>query len=160
MVKNLICMIIKSLHSDIFISTEVIALFKKHIQNKKDLPESGGIITGEILDKVIKIITCSEPSSDDIQSRYNFIRSHKTAQNFINYRFKISNGTEIYLGEWHTHPEDKPTPSNTDLKSFHKTLKNNRLNSDVHFMIIVGIVETYFAIYNKGNIVDQKYITL
>lgn len=160
MVKNLICMIIKSLHSDIFISTEVIALFKKHIQNKKDLPESGGIITGEILDKVIKIITCSEPSGDDIQSRYNFIRSHKTAQNFIDYRFELSNGTEIYLGEWHTHPEDKPTPSNTDLKSFYKTLKKNRLNSDVHFMIIVGIIETYIAIYNKGNIVEEKYLTL
>lgn len=151
---------IKSLHSDISIRTEVITLFKKHIQRKKELPESGGILTGRILNKEIEITSCSVPSSDDIQSRYNFIRSHKTAQNFINYRFERSNGTEIYLGEWHTHPEDKPTPSNTDLKSFHKTLKNNRLNSDVHFMIIVGIVETYFAVYDKGDLVDQKYITL
>ncbi|WP_016991144.1 Mov34/MPN/PAD-1 family protein [Flavobacterium sp. ACAM 123] len=151
---------IKSSHSDICISSEVIDLFKKHVQNKKELPESGGILTGKVLNKVIEIINCSEPSSDDIQSRYNFIRSHKTAQNFINYRFEISNGTEIYLGEWHTHPEGKPKPSNTDLKSFYKTLKKNRLNSDVHFMIIVGIIETYIAIYDKGKMVDQKYIIL
>ena len=129
------------------ISKIVLNVFNKYIQDDEQSPESGGIVTGKIYDDLIEILNCSEPSDLDTSSRYNFNRSFKTAQNFINERFEISNGKEVYLGEWHTHPEDIPTPSKTDINSFTKTIKKNRLNSKVHFMIIIGRVSIYIGIY-------------
>ena len=134
------------------ISEVVLNVFKKYIQNDAKSPESGGIITGKLYESLIDVLDCSEPSNLDVRSRYNFNRSFKTAQNFINEKFKKSKGEEIYLGEWHTHPEDIPTPSNTDINSFIKTINKNRLNSTVHFMMIVGRVSIYIGIYS-----DKKF---
>ncbi|MDM1537664.1 Mov34/MPN/PAD-1 family protein [Myroides odoratimimus] len=137
----------------ISLSKEVVSIFKKYIQNDAKKPESGGIITGKIYENLVDILNCSEPSHLDKRSRYNYNRSHKSAQIYINEKFEESGGREIYLGEWHTHPEDIPIPSDTDIKSFNKTLTKNVLNSDVHFMIIVGRTAIYLGIY-----FDRKFI--
>jgi len=128
-------------------SKEVISIFKKYIQNDAKKPESGGIITGKIHQNLIDILNCSEPTFLDQRSKYNFNRSYKSAQKYINKKFNESKGEEIYLGEWHTHPEDIPIPSNTDIKSFNKTLNKNILNSNIHFMIIVGRTAIYVGVY-------------
>ncbi|MFW2135495.1 Mov34/MPN/PAD-1 family protein [Chryseobacterium sp. TY4] len=131
----------------ISLSKEVIFIFKKYIQNDAKKPESGGVLTGKIYENLVDILNCSEPSHLDKRSRYNYNRSHKSAQKYINEKFEESGGEEIYLGEWHTHPEDIPSPSCTDVKSFNKTLNKNKLNSDIHFMIIIGITHLYIGIY-------------
>lgn len=147
MEKNLRFMNINCSNFNLSISEVVLNVFMKYIQDDNKSPESGGIITGKIYNNLIEVLNCSEPSESDISSRYNFSRSFKTAQSFINEKFEKSNGEEIYLGEWHTHPEDIPTPSNTDVNSFIKTINKNRLNSKLHFMIIIGRVSIYIGIY-------------
>lgn len=136
----------------ISISEIVLNIFHKFIQDNEESPESGGILTGKIYEDLIIILNCSEPSYLDKRSRYNFDRSYKSAQKFINEKFERSKGEEIYLGEWHTHPEDIPTPSATDINNFKKTIKNNRLNSNIHFMVIIGRISIYIGIY-----VDTKF---
>ncbi len=131
----------------VYFSEEVITVLKKYIQYNINDPESGGIITGKIYNNFIEILSCSEPTILDKQSRYNFNRSYKAAQKYIDEKFNASNGEEIYLGEWHTHPEDIPTPSKTDIRSFNKTLSKNILNSDIHFMIIVGKKAIHVGVY-------------
>jgi len=142
-------MIFKYENIKVEISSNVIELLKSYIQDDKKKLESGGIVTGSIYDNRIRISNCSTPTKFDEQSRYNFTRSKKSGQDFINGKFKQSNGTEIYLGEWHTHPEKDPTPSCTDRISFSKTLSQNELNSDIHFMIIVGTNTVYIGVYEK-----------
>jgi|SRR5690554_294971 len=144
----------------ISLSKEVISIFKKYVQNDIKKPESGGIITGKVYENKIDVLNCSEPSHLDKRSRYNYNRSHKSAQIYINEKFEESEGKEIYLGEWHTHPEDIPKPSITDIKSFNKTLNKNKLNSDIHFMIIVGIQTIYLGIYKNGKFQCKVIITL
>lgn len=144
----------------ISLSKEVISIFKNYVQNDIKKPESGGIITGNVYENKIEVLNCSEPSRLDQRSRYNYNRSHKSAQIYINEKFEKSEGKEIYLGEWHTHPEDAPIPSTTDIKSFNKTLNKNRLNSDIHFMIIVGIKTVYIGIYKNGKFQDKVIATL
>ena len=129
---------------------EVLAIFEKYVQYDIRSLESGGIITGKLYENSIKITNCSEPSNFDNQSRYNFTRSSKSAQYFLNERFHLSGGEEIYLGEWHTHPENIPSPSQTDIKSFKRTLTRNNLYSDIHLMIIVGIEGVYIGIYYRS----------
>lgn len=131
----------------LIISKTVYSTFSKYIQYDEKSFESGGILTGKIHSDFIDILACSEPSDLDVSSRYNFNRSFKTAQDFIDRKFEQSNGEEIYLGEWHTHPEDFPKPSKLDIKSFIKTISENRLNSKTHFMIIIGRSSIYIGIY-------------
>jgi len=143
---------IRCYNFNLSISQSVLKIFNRYVQIHPKSPESGGILTGEIYDNIINLLNCSEPSDLDQRSRYNFNRSFIAAQKFINEKFKISSGKEIYLGEWHTHPEDHPSPSNTDIKNFLKTIKNNHLNSNVHFMIIIGRLSIYIEIY-----IDKKF---
>lgn len=132
------------------IDETVTSIFLKYVQLNPNSFESGGILTGKIYDESIEILNCSEPTKLDNRQKYNFNRSCKSAQVFINKRFDMSKGEEIYLGEWHTHPEDIPTPSQLDIKSFSKTISKNILNSCIHFMIIIGRVENYIGIYENG----------
>lgn len=141
------------------IDNSVFEIFKKYIQDDNKKEESGGVLIGKVYDNHIEILDCSEPTKFDKRSRYNFNRSFKSAQEFINIKFKNSEGKEIYLGEWHTHPENDPKPSNTDLKNFEKSLKNNILNSHTHFMIIVGITSIYIGIYIDKKQVDNLSIS-
>lgn len=137
-------------HIDITLSKELFKIFAEYIQDDEKKKEAGGILTGLLYDDKIEICNCSIPSQHDKRSRYNFNRSKITAQNFLIDRFTESNGKEIYLGEWHTHPEKYPNPSSCDITNFKKTIKTNKFYSNFFFMIIMGTKELYLAIYNKN----------
>ncbi|TXE07907.1 hypothetical protein ES711_10785 [Gelidibacter salicanalis] len=135
---------------NLHLNENVLQIFYNYIQKKHDAKEAGGVLTGKIYHELIKILNCSEPTCLDYRSKYNFNRSHNSAQIFINKMFHESNGEEIYLGEWHTHPEDIPTPSQLDITSFIKTVSKNKLNSNVHYMIIIGRTKSYLGVYTNG----------
>lgn len=127
---------------------------KEYTQNCTSKPEAGGVLIGYYIEPNNFVITnISTPSLLDRSSRYLFIRSKVYAQKFLNKKFKASDGKLIYLGEWHTHPEDYPTPSSIDNSSIKKQLKENTLNSEIIFMIILGIKGMYIA-----KVVNNKVI--
>jgi integrative and conjugative element protein (TIGR02256 family) len=143
------------------IESGVLSKFAEYIQNTDCKPESGGILMGYYIDEYSFIITdISTPTDDDICSRYNFIRSHKSAQRFIKKKFMSSNRKKIYLGEWHTHPENCPNPSNVDILSYKEQLSSNILNSKITFMIIVGLLKIYVGIYKNDILKNVDYISL
>lgn len=145
----------------IIINENLLGIFNKYIQDDNKKKEAGGILTGLIYNDKIEIRNCSIPSSNDKRSRYNFVRSKITAQEFLTDRFRLSDGREIYLGEWHTHPEQTPTPSYCDILNFRRTIKSNKFYSDLFFMIIVGTKGLYLAIYNKkGKICYESSLEL
>jgi integrative and conjugative element protein (TIGR02256 family) len=126
--------------------------FKQDSANKS---ESGGILLGYSIDDSIFTITdITTPSAFDKSSRYNFIRNRKSAQKAINKLFKESGGKKIYLGEWHTHPENVPSPSFLDKNSIIEQVKYNRLNSNVIFMIIVGNSALYISSVKAEGIIS------
>ena len=129
------------------------------IQDKKNKPESGGILMGYYIDEFsIYISDLSIPSEKDKSSRFNFVRSFINTQKIIDNFFKKSKGKKIYLGEWHTHPEKDPIPSSTDLDSFQNQLKTNKLNSNFIFMIIIGTEGIYVASYSKSVLINKVNI--
>lgn len=142
------------------IKPNVMYKFLEYIQNTNLKPESGGILIGYYIDEYSFIITdISTPTDNDTCSRYSFIRSHKNAQRFIRQKFIKSNGKKIYLGEWHTHPENCPTPSNVDILSYKKQLNINILNSKITFMIIVGLLKIYVGVYKNDTLKNIEYIS-
>lgn len=130
-----------------------------YIQDKANKPEAGGILLGYYFNKNnFSIIDISLPNKEDRASRYGFIRSMKTAQKVINERFNESKGKIIYLGEWHTHPEDFPDPSWVDKKSIIERLRKDDLNSEIIFSLIIGRKGFYIAPVDKDGILSEKRI--
>ncbi len=131
-----------------------------YIQDVSNKPESGGILMGYVLkENVFAINDISLPTKLDKASRYNFTRSKKNAQLILNKVFKSSNGKQIYLGEWHTHPEDYPSPSSLDLKSIKRQFHGNILNSPVIFMLIYGRKGFYVTYINKAGCQAEKKLS-
>lgn len=48
----------------------------------------------------------------------------------------------IYVGEWHTHPDGIPIPSNTDLKAMTEIAESNEVNIENPILLILGIDKT------------------
>jgi integrative and conjugative element protein (TIGR02256 family) len=137
----------------------VIDKMNGYIQDVSDKPESGGILMGYVLkENVFAINDISVPTKLDKFSRYYFTRSKKTAQLIINKAFKNSNGKQVYLGEWHTHPEDYPSPSRLDRKSIKQQFNGNVLNSPVIFMLIYGRKGLYIAYINSNGVQTENNI--
>jgi integrative and conjugative element protein (TIGR02256 family) len=141
---------LKSGNLIIKISGDILIQLKKYIQDDDKKHEAGGLVVGYYTDpNIFSITDISTPHKEDKSSRFRFLRSKKQAQLFISKLYKESNRKKIYLGEWHTHPENHPTPSGLDKCSILKQYKCNRLNSDVIFMIIVGRKSIYIAKVDK-----------
>jgi len=138
------------------ISKEVLERMFFYIQDDIVKTEAGGILLGYYFDENnFSVIDISIPTKEDKASRYGFVRSRKTAQKKISERFKESEGKIIYLGEWHTHPEDYPTPSWIDRKSILERFKRDVLNSNIIFTIIIGRKGFYIAPVDKTGILKE-----
>lgn len=124
---------------------------KKAINNQK---EYCGVLLGrEILNSSNIIIDkITEPSKFDIQRKFYFFRDSKYHQRIIENEWKESNGTCNYLGEWHTHLEDIPIPSSTDIKEWKKALKKFKYDGDALFFIIVGMKKIKIWEGNKSDL--------
>lgn len=118
----------------VVIFSEVVEILLSYRQLAKASPESAGVIIGERRGMHLVIRTVSVPSDADLRSRFEVNRISKHHQEKVDTAFRESNGTWQYLGEWHTHPEDVPSPSMTDYSSWNKYLHS----PDPLILIIVG----------------------
>ncbi len=132
-----------------YFTDEVVAILDFHKQRKSNDNEKGGIILGKIQDNNIIINRLSVPTELDKSSRYNFERHRLSAQIIIDYEFHNSNKQITYLGEWHTHPEDNPSPSQTDLKMIQQQISSNIIHTDFLILMIQGREKLYFGIKDK-----------
>lgn len=125
---------------------EVIKTLDGYKQYNHTQHEAGGILLGKIYNDLIIIDQISEPSIEDKSGRFYFIRNVKKAQHIVDRAWKESNGERIYLGEWHTHPEDIPTPSRDDKLLLKNMLKHSRMEINFLFMVIIGRTSPHFAV--------------
>jgi len=130
------------------ISETVIEIFEKFKQKNKKDNESGGILIGQIKDDEIFILKASIPNKFDKASRYYFECNKDAAQIIINYEFYNSGRKSIYIGEWHTHPENTPTPSSIDKRMIKEQFKKNKLNEPFLILIIQGLEDIYVSLYD------------
>lgn len=114
----------------------------KYRQVKDFDTEAGGMLLGRLIidcnDVIIDEVTI--PFSSDKRSRFSFFRKKEQAQQLIEKKWQISNGTQIYLGEWHTHPEADPKPSvGIDIKNWHTIVKKARFEQNSLLFAILGM---------------------
>jgi integrative and conjugative element protein (TIGR02256 family) len=120
--------------------SEVIASIHDYVQNERHKPEAGGVMLGRyIIDSIdIVIDKISFPMPGDRATRTTFFRKKRAHQLIINREWEFSSHTCTYLGEWHTHPEPYPSPSCIDNINWKRKLKNDVVDSDSLFFLIVG----------------------
>ena len=126
------------------LSDSVLDTFANFAQLGKDDPEAGGILLGRLIlnsDDVV-IDEATKPTPEDRSSRFYFWRSNKPALRRVAEAWEMSGGTRVYLGDWHTHPEDGPHPSCVDRRNWKRLLKKSRYEQEFLLFVIVGRKET------------------
>ena len=109
-----------------------------------------GVVTGsQIGESKFRISKVSPPCV--IKNGHYGCKLDATRGNeFIKQDYEVSGQTRFYIGEWHTHPEKNPHPSQTDYASIIKSFTSAQLSVPLLVMIIVGTEHIYFNVYD-GN---------
>lgn len=97
--------------------------------------EAGGQLFAEIEDKQVRVVRAGRPKALDLRSRFGFAPHRPSEQREINANF--GDGLH-YVGDWHTHPEDSPTPSLTDASSINECVLQSKHQLTGFLLLIVG----------------------
>lgn len=105
--------------------------------------EAGGMLLGRFFADSSDILVdeATRPSQKDRQRRFAFWRGKRAAQKIVDSAWGASCGTRNYLGEWHTHPEPYPTPSEQDLCNWARITKKARYEQSSLLFVVVGTEE-------------------
>lgn len=112
-------------------------VFSAHVQSTISTPEAGGLLLGTVHGQSMLISEATTPTRLDRQWRTLFERMPFGHRAIAKLRWRASNGTVRYLGEWHTHPEDYPNPSGTDVMEW-RALAVKRTDGRPVLAVIVG----------------------
>jgi len=137
----------------VFVSKNITEIFFKYKQTKNQ-KEACGILIGthSIDDSKIKILCATEPDCNDERSRFFFKIKSSKHNEVLQRRFKISANQEVYLGTWHTHAEDHPTPSKCDVNDWLKQYSINKHLFENMLFVVVGRKTSKWFIVNKGSL--------
>jgi len=142
----------KVLDYEIYISDSAVNIMRRFIQNDKKKSESGGILIGQIKGNNVYVQKVTIPNQFDKATRHTFTRNKEAAQIILDYEVFNSQNTFTYIGEWHTHPEVIPRPSDQDLRMIKEQYTLGKLNLPFVMLIIQGIKEVSVSIY-----MDNQY---
>jgi integrative and conjugative element protein (TIGR02256 family) len=120
---------------NVTITDEVLTTFASYRQTSQNKKEAGGQLfaTFDNGDAIIREATV--PSLDDKRGRFFFLPNRWKERKEIQNRH--SQGLH-YVGDWHTHPENNPLPSQQDLRSISNCFEMSTHQLNFFFMIIVG----------------------
>lgn len=120
---------------ELWLDPDVLRHFAKHRQTGTRAPEVGGQLFASFEKYRVRIILATGPRKTDQRGRFSFSPDRSLENAEIKKRFT---GGLHFIGDWHTHPEPRPTPSSLDLRSMADCYRKSK-HSLAHFvMIIVG----------------------
>ena len=114
----------------------VLGVFEAYVQTRSR-PESGGVLLGTVHERGLLITMATPPSRHDGRHPYLFERGPNGHRAVAQRAWRKSGGTVRYLGEWHTHPQDLPSPSRIDREEWRK-LARARQDRRPLLAVIVG----------------------
>ncbi|UZA68695.1 Mov34/MPN/PAD-1 family protein [Pseudomonas viridiflava] len=135
----------------IYIHPEVLDVFQRHIQACASDLEGGGLLLGYVRGSHLEIVEATIPTKFDRRFRAFFERMTDLHEHIAQKRWADSDGLIRYVGEWHTHPQDYPSPSGTDLTEWRKLAVKRKDRRPV-LGIIVGRKALYLeSMHSAGN---------
>lgn len=123
----------------------------EHVEKSRQLSsastEAGGQLFGHANEQEIRVAIATGPYRRDERGRYHYRSNVTSAQKVIE---NFAQDGLLYLGEWHTHAEDFPAASASDIDAMNKLLTHSKLNINGLLMLIVG----------RSTLLPGYYITL
>jgi integrative and conjugative element protein (TIGR02256 family) len=96
-------------------------------QNQKNACEAGGLLIGYLRGNHFDVRYITTPQPKDKRTWNTFERIDLKHIEILKKLKNISKGELCYIGEWHTHPEDFPLPSEAvDINEWQKIYKNRK----------------------------------
>ena len=65
----------------------------------------------------LSVLDLAPLPSDSIMNNCSFVRGIAGMREYYEQLQKVSNGKQHYIGEWHSHPDESPTPSHLDSQT-------------------------------------------
>lgn len=141
----------------IILDKSIIKTVYKYRQLTKDSSEAGGQLFAHINNHEIILKVATIPDKSDNRTKYSFLPNRKKQLNEINYYFK--KGLH-FVGDWHTHPIQVPSPSDTDLKSMMDCFEKSKHELNYFILIIVGTSnnpkDIWFGLINRNDVITPK----
>lgn len=125
-------------------SDEVLRRFNRHRQNRFWKREAGGQLFAKIIDRSIDVTLATGPRSTDKRGRTSYVPDRAAEQREID---KYSQQGYTFIGDWHTHPEEVPSPSHSDIASINDTVRNSVLGLRGLVLVIVGMAAVPDSLY-------------
>ena len=119
----------------LLLGDDPLARFRRYRQTGRR-SEAGGQLFATFAEGVTSIVRATGPRRTDRRSSSSFIPDRLAERREIEALFK--RGLH-YVGDWHTHRELKPAPSNTDVLNFREMFCKSRHSLGSFVMVIVGI---------------------
>ncbi|UOH74194.1 Mov34/MPN/PAD-1 family protein [Acinetobacter schindleri] len=143
---------------DLSISKSAYDLWLKYRQiNQYDIEACGVLIgTKDSVSNHYWIESVTVPMPKDIRRRYSFIMKDPKHQQTVDRAYIDSNGTSVYLGTWHSHPQAVPVPSHIDYQDWQSCLKRNPDRN--LFFIIIGLEQIRIVIHMNGKFIDRSLL--
>lgn len=104
--------------------------------------EFGGFLVGYYSDENRRLhITDTILPKSFKASKYSFERSTKGIEKKLENYFKET-PMKFYVGEWHTHPDNSPIPSSTDVSAINVIINNKNTYLGNPVLLIIGYSKT------------------
>ncbi|MGO4812143.1 Mov34/MPN/PAD-1 family protein [Cupriavidus sp. 2MCAB6] len=104
----------------VLIEADVLENLLKFRQLAPSSHEAGGILMGFRRGSHVHVAAISSPQPGDQQHRFGFHRQARAHQRIAVRHWNAQQQTMDYLGEWHTHPEIRPSPSSIDTHEWRR----------------------------------------
>lgn len=145
----------KNNETELHINESVVQKINAYRQMNRNECESGGLLIGRTdIHGKTRIYEFTEPMKKDLRKRFTFKRLDKRHLEEV----RIANERCLYFkGNWHTHPQQVPSPSCLDIFSWKKAIKGSKPGESKHiFFIIIGIekIKAWSGSMSSGQIVE------
>jgi integrative and conjugative element protein (TIGR02256 family) len=102
--------------------------------------ETGGVLAGhgDLMKGEAQVTHASKPGPKARRTMFSFSRDTKYCQKFLDEIAANSDGRIDYVGEWHKHHEESPTPSSRDIITSTNIAKSSDYHVNQCLLLIIG----------------------
>jgi len=137
------------------LSDRVLQHFETHRQRRWYHSEAGGQLFARFAEGSVNVVEATGPRNTDQRGRTYYRPDRNAEQREIDEMFK--RGLH-FVGDWHTHPENFPTPSPSDKLSIAETLAKSRHALNGLLLVIVGKASApegmHVSIASEGSLIE------
>ncbi|MCP1174900.1 Mov34/MPN/PAD-1 family protein [Ralstonia chuxiongensis] len=149
--------VFQSRFGEVIFSAGCLAVFESFQQKKVSSAEAGGQLFGVFTEpRSVRVSVATGPSRGSLRSRFSFHPNRAAEKREIE---SFHQRGLHYLGDWHSHPEPRPSPSLSDENKMMQIFGASHHDLNCVLMVIVGTSEFPDALW-VGAVTDSDVAPL